>query len=384
MQYKVKPPNFSDNRRFSPFSRRRHAVTRLRIMYTPKTDSAAGDSPALMKPLTPKSNRAAGVRRCACSRAARAAYYITERRGKARHTGGDMDNAQPLLEIKDLYVTLGSGEKKTAAVNGVSLAVHSGKMLGLVGESGSGKTTVARAVMRLVNPQSGSIRLCGNELCGPLTREVRQTITSSAGIIFQDPTSSLNARAKVEYIVSEGLLGRADISKRRRSEMVAQALEDVGLLREFADRFPHEFSGGQRQRIGIARALITRPKLLIADEAVSALDVSVRAGILNLLCEQIKQLSLGCLFIAHDLSVVRYMADEIAVICAGYTVETGSTQQIFGSPMHPYTRALLSCVLSCRQTVPPRPRSFDRAAFVASAPLAKMAEIQKGHWVREY
>lgn len=252
---------------------------------------------------------------------------------------------EPILEVDHLQVSFGERKNKFVAVKGVSFNIYKGETFGLVGESGSGKTTIGRSIIR-VNPVSGGeIRFHGQKISGKIPKELDAGLTRKIQMIFQDPMASLNERAKVEYIVSEGLYncGR-HLSESERREKVEKALLDVGLLPEFACRFPHEFSGGQRQRIGIARALIMEPEFIIADEPISALDVSIRAQVLNLLSKFQKERGLTYLFIAHDLSVVRYISDRIAVIRSGALVELAETEQLFRHPLHPYTRALLSAV----------------------------------------
>ena len=212
-----------------------------------------------------------------------------------------------------------------------------------MGESGSGKTTIGRAIIRINPTSGGEVLYRGERISGRISRELDRKITRQIQMIFQDPMASLNERAKVDYIVSEGLYGR-HISEAERQEKVARALSDVGLLPEFASRFPHEFSGGQRQRIGIARALIMDPDFIIADEPISALDVSIRAQVLNLMSQLQKERGLTYLFIAHDLSVVRFICDRIAVIHKGRLVELAESEQLFAHPYHPYTRALLSAI----------------------------------------
>jgi len=252
---------------------------------------------------------------------------------------------KPLLEVKDLKVTFGTRKQKFVAVNGVSFTIYEGETFGLVGESGSGKTTIGRSIIRINPTSGGEILYKGKKINGPISKELDRELTRRIQMIFQDPMASLNERAKVDYIVSEGLYNcRRCQTEAQRREEVDRALTDVGLLPEFASRFPHEFSGGQRQRIGIARALIMQPDFIIADEPISALDVSIRAQVLNLLSELQKKRGLTYLFIAHDLSVVRFISDRIAVIRKGVLVELAETEQLFAHPLHPYTRALLSAI----------------------------------------
>ena len=248
-----------------------------------------------------------------------------------------------LLQVRDLQVTFGSGRSKFRAVKGVSFDVYRGETFGIVGESGSGKTTIGRTIIRVYPASGGSIRFKGQEITGRISREMDREITRKIQMIFQDPMASLNERAKVDYIVSEGLQGRGH-SREKMREMVHAALHAVGLPPEFATRFPHEFSGGQRQRIGIARALIMEPEFIIADEPISALDVSIRAQVLNLMSQLQRERNLTYLFISHDLSVMRFICDRIAVIHKGEIVEMADTETLFQHPTHPYTRALLSAI----------------------------------------
>ena len=255
------------------------------------------------------------------------------------------DTRKKLIEIKDLTVQFGSRRRPFTAVDHVSFDIYQGETFGLVGESGSGKTTIGRSIIRIHPTAGGEILFDGRKINGRISRELDQEVTRRMQMIFQDPMSSLNERAKIDYIVSEGLFTRGHHdTARQRQEKVAKALSDVGLLPEFASRFPHEFSGGQRQRIGIARALIVEPDFIIADEPISALDVSIRAQVLNLMSELQKQRNLTYLFIAHDLSVVRFICDRIAVIHKGKIVELAESEELFRHPFHPYTRALLSAI----------------------------------------
>jgi oligopeptide transport system ATP-binding protein len=250
-----------------------------------------------------------------------------------------------LLEVKNLDVTYGERKKKYKAVRQVNFKIYKGETFGLVGESGSGKTTIGRAIMRIVPSAGGEILYKGEKINGKISPELDRKILKEIQMIFQDPQASLNERAKVDYIISEGLMNiEKGISEQERKRRVEQAIADVGLLPEFSSRFPHEFSGGQRQRIGIARALIMNPEFIIADEPISALDVSVRAQVLNLLSDMQKKRQITYLFIAHDLSVMRFITDRIGVIHKGRIVEMGETEEVITHPIHPYTRALLSAI----------------------------------------
>lgn len=256
-----------------------------------------------------------------------------------------IEQKEALLDVKNLCVDFGSKRRPFHAVKDVSFQIYKGETFGLVGESGSGKTTIGRAVIRVNPVASGEIFFQGKRISGKISHGLDREVTRNIQMIFQDPMASLNERAKVDYIVSEGLYAQTlRPSEQERREKVARALSDVGLLPEFAGRFPHEFSGGQRQRIGIARALILDPKFIVADEPISALDVSIRAQVLNLMSRLQKERGLTYLFIAHDLSVMRFICDRIAVIYKGRIQELASAEQLFAHPFHPYTRALLSAI----------------------------------------
>ncbi len=231
------------------------------------------------------------------------------------------------------------------AVDDVSFEVERGKTYGLVGESGSGKSTIGRSISRLYNPTDGVVEFEGKCISSKLNKEDRAFLRQNMQMIFQDPMASLNPRKKVLDIVAEGLDNfHPNISKKERSDKVGEMLEKVGLSASFSDRYPHQFSGGQRQRIGIARSLIMNPSLIIADEAISALDVSIQAQIVNLMKDLQKESGLTYLFIAHDLSMVKYISDMIGVLHLGKLVETGTSQEIFEHAVHPYTKSLLSAI----------------------------------------
>lgn len=252
---------------------------------------------------------------------------------------------EKLLEVKNLHVEFGRGRNRFVAINDVSFDIYKGETFGLVGESGSGKTTIGRAIVRINETAGGDILYKGKKINGLISKELDEYVLKNIQMIFQDPTASLNERAKVDYIVSEGLYNLKNYgTNENRRQIVDQALLDVGLLPEFASRFPHEFSGGQRQRIGIARVLVMEPDLIIADEPISALDVSIRAQVLNLMMKLQKQKDLTYLFIAHDLSVVRFITNRLAVIHKGEIVELADTEKLFANPLHPYTRSLLSAI----------------------------------------
>ncbi|MEA5039118.1 MAG: ABC transporter ATP-binding protein [Clostridiaceae bacterium] len=255
------------------------------------------------------------------------------------------DSAEKLLQVKDLTVRFKLGGKEFRAVDNVSFDIYKGETLSLVGESGSGKTTIGRAIMHIYNKVDGQIVFKGEPITGRLPRGKAKELHMEMQMIFQDPMASLNERAKVDYIISEGLYNyHLYDSEEDRVRKVEEIMSEVGLSNDFASRFPHEFSGGQRQRIGIARSLVMNPNFIVADEPISALDVSIRAQVINLLNKLKRERGLTYLFIAHDLSVVRYISDRIAVINKGRIVELAPCAELFTHPLHPYTKALLSAV----------------------------------------
>lgn len=253
---------------------------------------------------------------------------------------------QPILSVKDLKQHFRINRKFTVkAVDGISFDIMPGETYGLVGESGSGKSTTGRSIIRLYKPTSGSIVFNGQEISGKMNKEALKDLRTNMQMIFQDPMACLNPRKKVLDIIAEGLdIHKEYSSVEERNEKVYQMLELVGLSREHASRYPHQFSGGQRQRIGIARALIMNPDLIIADEAISALDVSIQAQVVNLMKKIQKETNIAYLFIAHDLSMVKYISDRIGVLHLGHLVETGTAEEIFNNPLHPYTKSLLSAI----------------------------------------
>lgn len=254
---------------------------------------------------------------------------------------------KPLLEVKDLKQHFKVSRKFTVkAVDGVSFKIYPGETYGLVGESGSGKSTIGRSVIRLYKPTAGEVLFDNVLISGSLNSHATTHLRTKMQMIFQDPMASLNPRKKVMDIIAEGIDNhRCYSSPKEREEKVFKILDRVGLSREHANRYPHQFSGGQRQRIGIARALIMNPSLIIADEAISALDVSIQAQVVNLMKEIQEETKITYLFIAHDLSMVKYISDRIGVLHLGHLVETGTTEEIFSNPIHPYTRSLLSAIL---------------------------------------
>ena len=294
------------------------------------------------------------------------------------------DNREVLLSVKNMSVCFGKGKHLFRAVDNVSFDIYKGETFGLVGESGSGKTTIGRAIIRINPATSGDILFKGQKINGKISRELDRRVTREIQMIFQDPMASLNERAKVDYIVSEGLLSSGEkLPEAERRARVEKALSEVGLLPEFASRFPHEFSGGQRQRIGVARALIMQPDFVIADEPISALDVSIRAQVLNLLSDLQQERGLTYLFISHDLSVMRFICDRIAVIHKGVLVELAETEKLFAHPLHPYTCALLSAI---PLPDPAREKNkklevYDPTQHDYSVDKPSWVEIEEGHMI---
>ena len=252
----------------------------------------------------------------------------------------------PLLHVENLkqYFKI-SRTYTTKAVDGISFDIYEGETYGLVGESGSGKSTTGRSIIRLYDPTGGKIIFDGHDISGKLSKEDEAYLRQNMQMIFQDPMACLNPRRKVKDIIAQGLIihhqykDQADLD-----EKVYRILEKVGLSREQATRFPSQFSGGQRQRVGIARALIMNPRLVIADECISALDVSIQAQVVNLMKDLQDELGTTYLFIAHDLSMVKYISDRIGIMHLGHIVETGTTDEIFENAIHPYTKSLLSAI----------------------------------------
>ena len=259
-------------------------------------------------------------------------------------------NREPLLEVKNLkkYFPIRSGLLKrqtgtVKAVDGVDLTIYPGETFGLVGESGCGKSTTGRCILRLIDPTSGEIRFDGKDI-GNLSKSEMRNVYRDMQLIFQDPFASLNPRYTVEQLLMEPMIIHNMYTPAERRKKVRELLEVVGLDEYYASRYPHEFSGGQRQRVGIARALVLNPKLVIADEPVSALDVSIQSQILNLLKQLQQDYNIAFLFIAHDLSVVKHVSHHVGVMYLGQIVEYGDKEQVYGETMHPYSKALLSAI----------------------------------------
>ena len=253
---------------------------------------------------------------------------------------------EPLLKVENLTQHFKINKNYIVkAVNGLDFEIYPGETFGLVGESGSGKSTTGRSIIRLYEPTDGTILFDDVDISGKLNKETERHLRTNMQMIFQDPMASLNPRKKVLDLIAQGLdVHKLYQSKEERDEMVFKMLERVGLSRDHAYRYPHQFSGGQRQRIGITRALITNPEFIIADEPISALDVSIQAQVVNLMNTLKKEFGLTYLFIAHDLSMVKYISDRIGVMHLGRLVELGSADDIYANAIHPYTRSLLSAI----------------------------------------
>ncbi len=255
------------------------------------------------------------------------------------------DNREVVVSVQHVDIEFGRGKKRFKAVTDASFDIYKGETFSLVGESGSGKTTIGRAIMRINPCAAGNIYFKGKRISGKLSNEEKREFTKKIQMVFQDPAASLNERATIDYIVSEGLYNfHLYKDEKDRIAKVEKIINEVGLLPEHLTRYPHEFSGGQRQRVGLARAIVMEPEFIVADEPISALDVSIRAQILNLLKKFQEEKGLTYLFIAHDLSIVRFISDRIAVIHKGRIVEIAESEELFNYPLHPYTRSLMSAI----------------------------------------
>ncbi len=295
------------------------------------------------------------------------------------------EDREVILSIKHVDVTFHTGhKKKVEAVKDANFDIYKGETFALVGESGSGKTTLGRAIMRINPCSAGEILFEGKRISGKISRAEDRNVVRNIQMIFQDPAASLNERATIDYCVSEGLYNfHLYKNEQDRVEKVDKALKDVGLLPEHKSRYPHEFSGGQRQRVGIARAMIMDPRFIVADEPISALDVSIRAQVLNLMNKLKAEKNLTYLFIAHDLSVVRFIADRIAVIHHGEIVEIAESETLFEYPIHPYTIALLSTVPMPDPIVEKNRKHivYDPSKLDQSGEKREMRELRPGHFV---
>ena len=257
------------------------------------------------------------------------------------------EQKEKILKIENLDISFKTTAGMVHAIRGVDIDLYKGETVAIVGESGSGKSTIGRSVIRLYDPTAGKILFEGKDISGKMSKDTQKLLRNDMQMIFQDPMASLNPRKKVEDIIGEGLdIHHKFANAAERDQMVKAILKKVGLAPEHATRYPHQFSGGQRQRVGIARALIMNPKLIIADECISALDVSIQAQVVNLMKDIQEETGTAYLFIAHDLSMVKYISDRIGVLHLGHLLETGTTEEIFNHPVHPYTRSLLSAIPS--------------------------------------
>ena len=292
-----------------------------------------------------------------------------------------------IVKMRDVRVAFKIGSIERVIINHLNLDIKRGEVLGLVGESGSGKTTIGRALIRINKVSGGEITFNNVPISGKIPKKTERLLKTKMQMIFQDPGDSLNDRANIDYIVSEGLRAfHLYKDEEDRLQKVQQMMQRVGLRPEYLNRYPHEFSGGQRQRIGIARCMIMDPEFVIADEPISALDVSIRAQVLNLIREFQQERKMTVLFIAHDLSVVRYISDRIAVIYAGHIVEIAEANRLFEAPLHPYTKSLLSAVPI------PDPKVERKKKIITYNPhelhhyvlsdAPQLVEIEPGHFVR--
>ena len=291
------------------------------------------------------------------------------------------EERKKLVEVKHLKQYFGSKKNVVKAIDDISFEIYEGETFGLVGESGSGKSTTGRALLRLYKPTDGEILFEGKDIANLKKGKELLEFRKEAQMIFQDPYASLDGRMKVRDIIAEGIdiHGLAKTAE-ERDAMVDELLETVGLNKEHANRYPHEFSGGQRQRIGIARALAVNPKFIVCDEAISALDVSIQAQIVNLLKRLQKEIGLTYLFIAHDLSMVKYISDRIAVMYRGRIVEMGSADCVYNNPQHPYTKSLLSAI---PLPDPREEKKRKRLVYKGEefSEKASLQEVEPGHFV---
>ncbi|WP_289014604.1 ABC transporter ATP-binding protein [uncultured Granulicatella sp.] len=291
------------------------------------------------------------------------------------------NDKKKLVEVKHLKQYFGTKKNVVKAIDDISFDIYEGETFGLVGESGSGKSTTGRALLRLYQPTDGEILFEGKDIATLTKGKELLEFRKEAQMIFQDPYASLDSRMKVRDIIAEGIdIHHLAATKEERNQMVDELLETVGLNREHANRYPHEFSGGQRQRIGIARALALNPKFIVCDEAISALDVSIQAQIVNLLKKLQKEKGLTYLFIAHDLSMVKYISDRIAVMYRGRIVEMGSAECVYTNPQHAYTKSLLSAI-----PLPDPREEKNRKRIVYKGEdfdeNATLQEVEPGHFV---
>ena len=289
-----------------------------------------------------------------------------------------------LLSIRNLDVVFGRGKKAFKAVSDVSFDIYKGETLSLVGESGSGKTTIGRAILRINPCSAGEILYNGKRISGKISHKEDREVIRKIQMIFQDPAASLNERATIEYIISEGLYNfHLYKDEKDRIAKIENIVREVGLLPEHMTRYPHEFSGGQRQRVGMARSFVMEPEFIIADEPISALDVSIRAQVLNLMKKFQKERDLTYLFIAHDLSIVRFISDRIVVIYKGRIMEIAETEELFAYPLHPYTKSLISAIPIPDPRIEKDKKLFiyDKSMHDYSTEQPELVDIGNGHMV---
>ncbi len=289
-----------------------------------------------------------------------------------------------VLSVQNLDVVFKNGKKEFKAVDDVSFDIYKGETFSLVGESGSGKTTIGRAIVRINPCSNGAIYYKGKKISGKLSRKEDREVVRKIQMIFQDPAASLNERATIEYIISEGLFNfHLYEDEKDRIRKVEKIIKEVGLLPEHLTRYPHEFSGGQRQRVGLARSIVMAPEFIVADEPISALDVSIRAQVLNLLKKFQNERGLSYLFIAHDLSIVRFISDRIAVIHKGKIVEIAETEELFKYPLHPYTKSLMSAIPIPDPILEKNKKLFvyDPSLHDYSVDKPHMEDLGNGHFI---
>ena len=294
--------------------------------------------------------------------------------------------AKTIIDMKGIIKKFYIGQPNELTIlKGIDLVVEEGEFVSIVGQSGSGKSTIGRSIIRLYDPTAGKITFDGQDISGRLSHAQNNTLRTQMQMIFQDPMASLNPRKKVEDIIGEGLdIHHLCKTQAERREKVEKILAKVGLAPEHAERYPHQFSGGQRQRVGIARALIMNPKLIIADECISALDVSIQAQVVNLMKDIQQETGTAYLFIAHDLSMVKYISDRIGVLHLGHLLETGTTEEIFEHPIHPYTRSLLSAIPLPNPVVEKRrvAETYDYATSGIDYSKGTRHHVEGSHYVK--
>lgn len=294
------------------------------------------------------------------------------------------DERKKLVEVQDLTVKFGTRRYPFTAVDKVSFHIYQGETFGLVGESGSGKTTIGRAIVRINPCSAGAIYYNGKKISGKLSRKDDREVIRKIQMVFQDPAASLNERATIEYIISEGLYNfHLYKDEKDRIAKVEKITKEVGLLPEHLTRYPHEFSGGQRQRVGLARCFVMEPEFVVADEPISALDVSIRAQVLNLMKKFQKERDLTYLFIAHDLSIVRFISDRIVVIYKGRIMEIAESEELFAYPLHPYTKSLISAIPVPDPIIEKQKKLFvyDPSVHDYSQEQPQLVDIGNGHMV---